>query len=641
MNMAYLYGISDFWTEFFSSTDIVDGVLEQETKLLSEAYSYFLQRTSGISLEDVQDYHSAEISLLLLGSHNYISDTEFSVGDVQAATITNRSVLPTQTLYLDREFEIVDGVLRLQKPISDYKFPIRHNTDGSWQYAVWLNDVVFDGGWAYKSYGRLVGFDKDKSLDNYKAFLEGVYFLYTNGPTMAHVEKGINMAMGMPYARDTEEVLDIFEDVDTGDYVIITSSNSYRIPYGYNPNVTVGDVLIEGQVIDTWVEIIDYIKEDGWWYNIYLPNELLPASNSSALGRCIPGSLGDSVMQKAKYHIFEVLITRPAGDIDAFNIANRLVTYSRPSWTFPVFVWKVPIPDDKVSMEESLDFTLKNYSNETCISAPDIRLMRRNLQVFSRGKHWYNRNSISYELNNMVGQGDRSYAGYEPIFEDPNSWDLDKLAVIYGSRGTLASPRNRGKVTRGIRGNTTDVPYYITRVFPASMTYDGVERVVRGDQMVGLYLADKYELEARLGIELTGMVIIRSDAVSREGKTGIHTNELPLDHKLSIYAYNAYAPDVAEADLLISPCIDDTWSVSMIVYEPTVASTALMAEDSEHIEVVEVLNAPVTRGTVSRNGAPFLVDRGRPGGLYDNGRGDVYNMTRGTNFNGWKIPRRV
>lgn len=647
-NMAYLYGISDFWSDFFEDSDVIEATLDAQTSQLSELYSYFLQRSSGICLKDIQEKYHADIKLVLLGSDNVVDSDrrQFKVGEVSCKNLQNRAILPTSTLNVDRNFEIVDGVLTLDKPIGEYRFPARSTSDGTWQYAVWMTDVTVDEKWIDKSYGSLVNFQDEHVLENYKAFLEGVYFLYTHGPNVKHIEKGVNIAMGMPYARETEVIIRIIEDKHTSNYVIFTATQSYEIPYGYSPRLVEGDTLVKGEVLDSWVEVKDYIKDGDWWSNIYIPREVLINKTPSEVGRCVPGSEGDKLMRAGlKHHLFEVLITRPAGDLEAFNIGRQMVSYAKPSWTFPVFVWKVPLEDDIVEMEEEVTYTLRNSSDEDILHAPDIRYMRRDLvSEFRRGKHWYSRNSISYELGNVLGIG-RDEAGWIPEYEHVSDLVQSQFPYHFGNRGGMVKPFNRSIIARGIRGIPVVNVETSTVEVRASNSYDGEAKSIPSSSMVNLHLADKFELEDKLGMTLGDTNhLVKGELWSREGKTGTHVNDQPLDPSLSKLGYTAYNPGkTGEGTFLLTYVFNNVWAVYWVVDEPTTAPTGFVADESDSIEVVEVVadSSAINRSTISRNSAKFLRDRSRPDGKYENGRGDTYYATRSGNFEGWKIPWRI
>ena len=78
----------------------------------------------------------------------------------------------------------------------------------------------------------------------FKNYISGLYYVYSGGPTLDLIKKGLNLALGIPICRGNETVLDIRNYLETDQYIIITDQNQYVIPYGLTPLVNVGDSLI-------------------------------------------------------------------------------------------------------------------------------------------------------------------------------------------------------------------------------------------------------------------------------------------------------------------------------------------------------------------------------------------------------------
>ena len=167
--------------------------------------------------------------------------------------------------------------------------------------------------------------------------------------------RGLNLALGIPLARDNETVLRIIQDPETGNWSIITANNSYTIPYQIAPVVEEGDELVVGQEVSWVAQVQDYKSQDSWWINLAIPRELLKDIPSNVPTTAIKGSTFDYLMRKfLKYHTFLVQIDINA-DFDSASMTEmiRLVKDARPSYTFPVFVWRVPIEDDPLLEDDS------------------------------------------------------------------------------------------------------------------------------------------------------------------------------------------------------------------------------------------------------------------------------------------------
>lgn len=635
-SLVYMYGLSDFWTNIFSDSQLVESVLSSQTIQLGEVYSYFLQRSSGISLEDIQARYKTRLKLVLLNEKDMLEEgTLFKIDPsiVSMNKVTNRPILPTQTLDSGVHFEVSDGTIRFHKHISELRFPVRYTTDGSWEYAVWMSDVEINEQWIDNTFGRIVGFTEDNAIFNYKSFLEGVYYLYSNGPNIAYIERGINLAMGVPYARASESVLGVEQDQSTGNWIVFTQTNSYEIPYGYRPPIAVGDTLVEGDIITSWVEVRDYQRNGYWWHQIYLPNEVLGGEKTSKeVGICKPGSLGDKMMDNfLKHHMFEVIVTQPNGDITSFNTARDLVLYAKPEYTFPIFVWKVPITDEIIDMQEELGYNMHANFTENIIHPPSIRLMDRGAEStpFVRGVSWYNRFQASEHIAGMLGYGEwERNGGWAPEFQGITQSDLNLLGQMFKTRGDLVTPHNRGTVTRGWRGHVTntdsegnpleDSTFGIEWNIPANKVYPytGVSGNFQERNLVPLYMLTTSELLSKMKVKypqfkinsgdfklLVNGVNMQSDYYTWAVRNAEgHTEETdtlyrfgntigPLDNVTSIFANRAYIPEVdtlsGSSSLFIFRSMNELWSVNLIKDTISSAPTVIPIADADYINITE------------------------------------------------------
>lgn len=625
-SLVYMYGLSDFWVDMFGDKKLTETLLEGETVQLAEAYSYFLQRAAGISLTDIQDKYQTRIKLILLGEEDLVDSSDTTSFKLDSSLLSikklsNRPILPTQTLSYGIHFDIKDNILKLYKPLSELKFPVRYNSDGTWQYAIWMCDVEIDDKWIDNTFGRLVGFTKDDAIFNYKSFLEGVYFLYTNGPNVSNIIRGVNLAMGMPYARDTEKVLDIAQDETSSNWVVFTETFAYEIPYSYNPNISVGDILVEGEVLSTWVEVVDYSSAGAWWYQVYIPQELLgEGTDTYELGLATKGSTADTMMNNfLKHHMFEVLITQPSSDVTAYNTARSLVLRAKPEYTYPVFVWAASIGDEDIHLEDDLYYDYLARLDDYCISPPSIRFMDRstNDTIFSRGTHWYNRVQGSIYATTLLGYGDwKGNAGWAPQFDSIEDRYSEYLSVTIRNRGDTISPTNRGTITRGVRGISYPSYTGITWEVPSASVYGGTGPVVVEERhLTPLYMMSRSELiskmttlDSRFSINgrtkfvVSGLDMVAKYSTWMKRNSSIDTNDTDnfsfeysdgdLDIMLSPYAYQTYVPSLSDmydtsgspimdGSLFITRTTDNSWVCQWIRTRVAVAPTLFPVEDAD------------------------------------------------------------
>lgn len=682
-SLVYMYGISDFWTNVFGDSELVEGILASETISLAEVYSNFLQRSAGISLDDIQKRYHTRIKLLLLSDSDSVDPldlTEFNLvdGTWSAERLMNRALLPTQTLNNGRDYEIntTNSTIKFNKPISEYKFPVRYTETGTPQYAIWMSDVEVDDKWINNSFGRLVEFDEEDSVFNYKQFLQGVYYLYANGPNKSNIERGVNLTMGMPYARATEEVLSITQDLTNRNHLVFTASQSYLLPYGTYPDLAVGDTLQEGQLLSSWIEVQDYYDNGEWWYNVYLPNEVLNGYSSRDVGRCSPGSVGDRMMQDfLKHHMFQVIITpQPDQTVKAFTTAQRLVNYAKPSYTFPIFVWKAILEDEPVNLVDDFKYEAQSYLDDTCIAPPSVRYMDRGASYedptdpkyrpyFLRGKHWYNRFQGSEYTATLLGYGDwPGNSGWTPEFQTIGDKYGAYTGLLMGSRGDTNKPTSRGVISRGYRSYNTqgfdgdgnprpDIQSGITRTVVAADTFPLGDTVTFNDRnVVPLYLMTANEVVTKIryvnpSFNINGRaqyflrsvdmfehydnIVTRTQNILEElsGDFNFPYANVGLNPKWSPYAYQMYAPSVADIEsdgkLFFQRVDDDTWTVGWLVDATKQVPTMFPVEDADDLRAVYEYpvgvgaDVKITRGMVEENQARFLLDRSRADGIYD------------------------
>ena len=649
-SLIYMYGLSDFWSDIFGDTELAEAVLASSTITIAEVYSYFLQRAAGISLQDVGTKFNTRIELLILRKSHAIDDsfTSFKIDPdiISSSHISNRPILPTQVLVDNVHYEIIGDTITFQRPIGDMKFPERHLSDGDVAYALWMNDVDMNPHWLENSFGRLVGFTEDDAIFNYKSFLEGIYYLYTNGPNISFIERGINLAMGMPYARESEYVLSVQQDKVSGNWSVFTDTQEYVLPYGYRPDLSQGDYLQQNKVLVTWVTIKDHVKDGAWWYDVYLPRNVLGGvSTPYSVGKCSKGSTGDTMMENfLKHHMFEVLVTQPSGDERSFDTAMRLVMYSKPEYTFPIFVWKVPVSDEIIDLNDELSINVSLSLEDTCIYPPSIRFMDRGVDddMFSRGKHWYNRVQGSVYAASMLGYGDwENNAGWIPEFESVDPRYMNYLEETMRTRGDTVSPINRGVITRGWRGHDCKYkgglePQGITwsvpgpKVVPPQMESEEINE----RNITPLYMMTTYELVSKV-LPIYGRFVVQEDdyifalkglklpdvydTIMQRGEYS-EFDELDscfdfrftkggLDIELSDFANQAFVPStdslytragnpITEDTILITRSYRDVWVVQWVHSDKSLVSTPTLfpVEDYDKLEGTEVYD----QGTLGR-----------------------------------------
>ena len=381
--MSYLYGLSDFWAYIFEDSSKTNLLLESSALNSSEIYSKFLQLTSKISLEDISIQVDSQIKLIFIQETDLIEgkletyklnkvDYEDS-SLISTRFICNRPFLPTRTLEEDIHYriDIENSSIAFFQPLSQLGFPSRVLENGVRQYALWAVDARVDKNLIYDTFAKLVDINPQASTENYKNLVYGLYYLYTNGPNIELLVRGLNLVLGIPLARDSEVVLDIQKYSDTNNYVVITDLNSYVIPYGLIPDVVAGDSLELSQEISSWVEIKDYVKDGDWWLNFKIPSKVMPNAPVGENRYATIGSYGDYLMREyLSRHSFLVNIkTTNFKNLQTFTELSNIIKQVKPTYTNPFYIWTVPIDDEILELnEEDIELQIRTKNCEQVTS---------------------------------------------------------------------------------------------------------------------------------------------------------------------------------------------------------------------------------------------------------------------------------
>lgn len=414
-NMTYMYGLSDFFSVMFEDTSTVNLLLEAETEVASEVYSRFLQYTSSLSLQSLQEVTNSSIKLVMLSSSDLVSgqiNTYILPENIQSSRyICNRAFLPTEMLDENVDYYISqqpDGAcwVKFAKPLNSYALPVRLLNDGvTTQHALWFADVEVDEGLMTKFYGNLIGVSPENASTQFSDFVYGLFYVYTHGPKLDTLSRGLNLALGIPVARSQEQVLSIRKYLETDQYLVICDQNQYLIPYGLSPSVFEGDILSVGQSLAEWVEIKDYEHDGDWWINLHIPEKLVPQIPAGQKDRyATSGSHYDYLMRNyLKSHTFLVKVkVENFKNIQKFVQLSDIIKQAKPCYTEAIYVWTIVNteylnPTDPLTYSQSAGW---DDSIHPCIS----RLRRNNVDdPVVRGRRTFIRYNADISVEPICG----------------------------------------------------------------------------------------------------------------------------------------------------------------------------------------------------------------------------------------------
>jgi hypothetical protein len=410
-NMAYLYGISDFFSVMFEDTTKVNLLLESEAEAASSAYSKFLQLTSNISLQDIQATSGQTLKLVTIKSSDAV------VGEVnvfklpskivETRYIANRPLLPTVLMEdgVDYRIEKVGGEFRIRfsKDITNIGFSTRLLNDSvTKEFALWFVDTEIDEGWISNNYAALIGVDPTTSTEAFKNFIQGLYYIYLNGPTLELLRKGLNLCLGVPLARSVETVIDVRKYLETDQYIVVTDLNQYLIPYGLIPEVEAEDVLNVGDELAKWVEIKDYLHDGEWWINLKIPPKLIPDLPKGQIDRyATKGSHFDYLMRAyLKKHTF--LVNVKVADFknnQMFQEISDIISKAKPSYTESIYIWTVPNTETLNSTDERFTQQRGHVRIESITRGIEQFYRNNTVSPVSRGNPQFIKYNVSYETS--------------------------------------------------------------------------------------------------------------------------------------------------------------------------------------------------------------------------------------------------
>jgi len=358
-NLTYLYGISDFFSVMFEDTGMVNLMLEATSESAASIYSKFLQMTSSISLKDIEDSIGSTIKLVVIKNSDEVEGKvntfTLPIEIVGSKFIANRPLLPTTSLEDNVNYHVSDGEITLYKPLSELGFPARKLADGTTEYAMWFVDAEVDEQLIYKHYAKLIGVDPATSTEVYKSFVYGLYYMYYQGPTLSILRKGLNLCLGIPLARESEEVIDVRQYLDTDQYIVITDKNKYVLPYGLLPSVLPGDILSVSDELSQWVEIKDWVEDGDWWINLSIPPSIIPSLPETQTERYATlGSNFDYLMRTyIKNHTFLVNVkVSTFKNNQNFQQIEDIINRVKPLYSQAIYIWSIPYLEETITSSD-------------------------------------------------------------------------------------------------------------------------------------------------------------------------------------------------------------------------------------------------------------------------------------------------
>lgn len=306
--------LSSFWSQMFSDPEMVSGIGDAFARQLAQHYQDFAETVNSTSVAEIAPFHTELVYPI------FIRQSEFSTGprllnfgdgglfgpqpaggrykegqtlnfgeraelapvyyvdlpdDVvdTGSLILNRLHNPSVILVNGSDFVFQDGVVVFKEDIFANDLIAKRKiaaADGSVdsEIVLWATNAQIEKFQLYRCYGHLF-FGKEASGTALKAALQTIFRLYSDGPSIAHLDSFIAAAAGFPISSEAVETVESI-DVIGSTQVVVTDKAAYRIPAGLTlrESVVTGAVLKSGAPFTTATEVSDRFSSPLWWTEI-------------------------------------------------------------------------------------------------------------------------------------------------------------------------------------------------------------------------------------------------------------------------------------------------------------------------------------------------------------------------------------
>lgn len=225
----------------YASIPYIYNVIFNPTLILTEGTKE--EVLNKVTVLDVgEKYYNDSDSSITHNTKTYPPNSYFIA---ETTTFTFTQLLVIGGVYLAKDYYIVrtptsddtdsnqvniDNYIVFRKSRDPYfleSVAVRYNTDNTKRISMFAPNALVDMQDIYKMFGALIG-TKAISSEEYKNFVEGVYYLYFNGPTIQALNVALNVSHGYPVAREDEVIVKVYV-YDTEFLLVSDRMNTYSI----------------------------------------------------------------------------------------------------------------------------------------------------------------------------------------------------------------------------------------------------------------------------------------------------------------------------------------------------------------------------------------------------------------------------
>ena len=252
--------------------------------------------------------------------------------DLVSAPVLQESVInPPVALRENFDYVIENGTLTFTSSLFTLTSPA---PESFWaECAIFSNEQAVENNFGSLVELPLEDFKATTTRTPYLSAVRGLFFAYTNGPTVSNIRLGLQILLGLPFAEERGYILEVqdnftvdtsgtqlgrmlVEDVDdNGQRLGIRRLYLYPTEVGLenNPATLVpyvsGDTISRFAPVSKGVEVVDYIKDPLWWRRALYGMEIL------------------------KYFVFKVTVDSRVFETDDLQFALNFVKAIKPAYT--------------------------------------------------------------------------------------------------------------------------------------------------------------------------------------------------------------------------------------------------------------------------------------------------------------------
>jgi photosystem II stability/assembly factor-like uncharacterized protein len=155
-------------------------------------------------------------------------------------------------------------------PVGKLSWEVWSKSTG-YRLSLWAAEVAVERNYLADTYGTLIS-EVRPSSETYRSLIRGVFQYFVLGAALKRLEAALNVIHGIPVAQvDGEAITAINANVittDIGEYTIVPATV-------VRTDLVVGQTLRAFEPLSVAFEVVDYLSNPTWWWDIAIPEDAL------------------------------------------------------------------------------------------------------------------------------------------------------------------------------------------------------------------------------------------------------------------------------------------------------------------------------------------------------------------------------